>query len=104
MKTLWTSHLDSEDARESFRHRIRASIDVLERQTEILDERLNAIDKIQTGVEIYKQPGWDALQAYYNGCKATIKLIKELNNLDQKDYNNDPRDTVRSDSGRTNSD
>jgi hypothetical protein len=93
MKTAWTAHLDNEEQKELFRNRVHSSKDVLERQTEILDERLKAIDKIQTGVEIYKQPGWDALQAYYNGCKATLKLIKQLNDLDQKDYN-DPRDST----------
>jgi len=85
MKTIWTSNLTDQEDKERFERLVRSSKPVLNRLDEVLNERMKAIEQIQTGVEIYKQPGWDALLAYYNGSKATIKLLKNIINLDQKD-------------------
>lgn len=89
----WTSHLKDQEERDRFQRLVLSAKPVLERLSELLDERNKAIDVIETGVEKYKQPGWDAIQAHYNGEKATIKYIKKLINLDQRETN-DPRNTV----------
>lgn len=88
MISQWTTHLKDPQDKERFEASVQSSRHVFERLTEMLDDRLAAIEQIQTGVDIYKQPGWDALQAYYNGSKATIKLVKNLINLDQKELYN----------------
>jgi len=84
MKTIWTQGLDQED-KERFERVILGAKSVLRRLDEIIDQRLKAIDSLETGIEKYTQPGWDAIQAHYNGEKASIKYIKNLINLDQKD-------------------
>lgn len=92
MKTTWTSHLNDSEDKERFERTVLGSKSVLRRIDEICQERLKAIDSIETGVEKYKQPGWDAIQAHYNGEKASIKFIRNLINLDQKEIEHDPRD------------
>lgn len=90
MKTIWTSHLNDPEDKERFERTVLGSKVVLRRIDEICLERLKAIDSIDTGVEKYKQPGWDAIQAHYNGEKASIKFIRNLINLDQKEITYDP--------------
>lgn len=85
MKTMWTSHLQDQEDKERFERAVRSARPAFERLDEILNERLKAIDAIDTGVEKYKQPGWDAIQAHYNGEKASVKYIKNLINFDQKE-------------------
>lgn len=95
MKTIWTSHLDSEEEKERFRKKIRSSRSVLERINEILDLRLKAINSIETGVEIYTKPGWEALLVHYNTEKGVLNWVKNLINLDQEGKNNDRESSGR---------
>lgn len=85
MKIQWTSHLNTDEEKENFRSFIKGSKEVLDREKTIISERLKAIDAIETSVEKYKQPGWDAIQAHYNGEKAAIKWVLQLIDLDQED-------------------
>lgn len=84
MKTLWTQHLKTEDERKNFKQTVLNSRSTLERLNEIIDARLRTINSIETGVDIYTKPGWDALLAHYNGEKATLTWVKTLTNLDQE--------------------
>lgn len=84
MKTLWTQHLKTEDERKNFKQTVLNSRSTLERLNEIIDARLRTINSIETGVDIYTKPGWDALLAHYNGEKATLTWVKNLTNLDQE--------------------
>jgi hypothetical protein len=84
MKIQWTAHLKDEEAKERFQRNILAAKPVLERLDFLLAERQKAIDTIETGVEKYIQPGWSAIQAHYNGEKASIRYIRNLINLDQE--------------------
>lgn len=86
MKIQWTSHLKTDDEKERFERQILSSSAVLERLMELLEDREKAINSIETGVEKYTQPGWDAIQAHYNGEKASLKYIKNLINLDKQEY------------------
>jgi hypothetical protein len=89
MKIQWTAHLQTDEEKEQFRRQIIAAKPVLERLESLLNERQKAIDTIETGVEKYFQPGWSAVQAHYNGERASIKYIKNLLTLDHKDTRND---------------
>jgi hypothetical protein len=85
MKIQWIAHLKDEDAKERFEKQIRSAKPVLERLQYLLEQRRKAIDTIETGVDKYIQPGWSAIQAHYNGEKASIKYILNLLNLDQEE-------------------
>lgn len=84
MKTLWTQHLDTEEDKERFRKIVRSSKTTLDRLKEILDEKLKVLNSIETGVDIYTKPGWEALLVHYNSEKGIINWVKELINLDQE--------------------
>jgi hypothetical protein len=84
MKIQWTAHIKDDDAKERFEKQILASKPVLERLRYLLEERRKAIESIETGVEKYIQPGWSAVQAHYNGERASIKYILNLIDLDQE--------------------
>lgn len=84
MKIQWTSNLKTEEEKERFQRQILAAKPVLERLDFLLNERSKAIDSIESGVEKYIQPGWSAIQAHYNGEKASLKYIRNLINLDQE--------------------
>lgn len=85
MKIQWTAHLKTEEEKERFQKQILAAKPVLDRLEFLLNERHKAIEAIETGVEKYIQPGWSAIQAHYNGEKASIKYIRNLINLDQRE-------------------
>jgi hypothetical protein len=85
MKTQWTSHIKDEDEKDRFQKQIMAAKPVLERLSTLLDHRQAAIESIEVGVDKYIQPGWSAIQAHYNGEKASIRYIKNLLNLDQRE-------------------
>lgn len=87
MKTVWTQHLDTEEDKNRFRSSVRSSKDVLDRLKEILDGRVKAINSIETGVDIYTKPGWEALLVHYNSEKGCLKWIQDLINLDQEGTN-----------------
>jgi hypothetical protein len=88
MKIQWTSNLKTEEEKEKFQKQVMAAKPVLERLNFLLDERQKAIDSIEAGVEKYIQPGWSAIQAHYNGEKASIRYVKNLINLDHKETTN----------------
>jgi superfamily I DNA and/or RNA helicase len=95
MYTIWTSHLDEEATKDRFRMSVSAAKTILDRLKDIISEREQVINSIETGVEIYSKPGWDALLAHYNGEKAALKFIKKLIDLDQqKETFNDRRYTA----------
>lgn len=85
MKTIWTSHLKDQPEVDRFKQVVKNSKSTLDRQTQIIDSRINAINSIEMGVDIYTKPGWDALQAHYNGEKAALTWVKRLIDLNQED-------------------
>ena len=85
MKIQWTSHLTDETDKERFKNKVISAKSVLKRELELIEAREQAINSIETGIEIYKQPGWEGLLSHYNGEKAALKYIKNLITLDQGD-------------------
>ena len=94
MYSIWTQHLDEEATKDRFRMSVSASKSILDRLKDIIDERFKVIESIETGVDIYTKPGWDAILAHYNGEKAALKFVHKLIDLDQqKETFNDRRFT-----------
>ena len=85
MKTIWTSHLKDQTEIDRFKQVVKSSKGTLDRQLQIIDSRIKAINSIEMGVDIYTKPGWDALQAHYNGEKAALTWVKRLIDLDQEE-------------------
>lgn len=84
MYRQWTSHLKTDEEKKKFEKAVQSSRLVFERLLELIQEREAAINSIETGVEIFKQPGWDGALAHYGGEKASLRYVKNLINLDQQ--------------------
>lgn len=85
MYSVWTKHLRDERHKEEFRQSVRGSKQVLERLGEILDDMDKEINSKELSTDVYDKPNWDYRQAHTNGMRSSIKMIKQLINLDQKD-------------------
>lgn len=81
----WTSNLKDPAEKERFEKHIKSAKAVLDRQSEIINDRLKAIELVENGIEIYKQPGWEALLVKYNTERATLKWVLNLITLDHKE-------------------
>ena len=84
MKTIWTSNLKTDDEKERFKRSLLASRSVFDRLTQIIEDKERVINSMETGVEIYERPGWEALMVHYNSEKGVYQWLKELINLDPK--------------------
>lgn len=81
----WTNHLKDQEEKERFKRHIFNSRSVLERQNAMLDDLEKEQDLFETSREQYKNPAWAALQADGNGFRRALRLVKKINNLDQKE-------------------
>lgn len=81
MKNLpvaWTKHLKSQKEREDFEKVVRNSTLVLSRLKEILEERLDTIDRMELSHEAYENPAWAYKQAFWNGDRKGLTRALEL--------------------------
>jgi hypothetical protein len=81
----WTSNLKSDDEIKRFKSSLEGSRTILERLTQIIEETEASLQSDEFNVRSYDNPSWAYKQAFYNGAKAQLKLIKKLINPDQGD-------------------
>ena len=81
MLTRWTQHLKDPEAKAEFEKFLKGSKQILDRQTQILEEAEEALNRVERNVDTYDKPNWDYRQAHFNGYRACLHLIKRLNDL-----------------------
>lgn len=81
----WTNHLKDPDEKERFRKYLLGSKVILERQTQMVQDKEEELDQLETDKDQYNCPSWAALQADRNGFRRALRWIKKINNLDQKE-------------------
>lgn len=74
----WTKHLKDEKGKGEFEALLRNSTITLGRLREILEEKLEALERSETKVEHYNVANWAYMQADVIGSKRTLKNILEL--------------------------
>lgn len=79
----WTSHLKEPQEVERFKSSLKGSSVILERLTKIIEETEASIETYEFDAKAYDNPSWAYKQAFYNGAKAQLKLIKKLISPDQ---------------------
>lgn len=84
MYTRWTSHLNTDEEKESFRREIYSAKGVLERLAQIVNEDEEALDRSETDQRIYDSPNWDYRQAHKNGNRQYMRAVRLLTDLDQQ--------------------
>lgn len=84
MYTKWTSHLTDPDDKARFQNSVLGSKPVLKRLTQLIDEDVSKLEKVETNVAAFDLPNWEYRQAFYNGSKAAYNALKKLIDLDQQ--------------------
>lgn len=84
MLVAWTKHLKDIQEKEEFQSQIIGAKPVLDRLKQILTEEEAQIDRSEMDIKIFDQPNWAERQAYKNGCRAMLSILKRLVDLDQQ--------------------
>ena len=84
MYTAWTKHIKEEKAKEDFINEVKSSRKVLWRLQQLLDEEENAVDRSELDIKTFDLPNWENRQAYKNGYRASLRMLKKLIDLDQQ--------------------
>ena len=84
MYTRWTSHLPTEEEKESFKLEVYSAKRVLERLTQMVNEDEELLDRSEQDQRIYEVPNWDYRQAHKNGNSQYMHAVRLLTDLDQQ--------------------
>jgi hypothetical protein len=84
MYTKWTQHLKDEEEKARFENTILSSKKVLDRLIQILDEEEQALDRSELDIKSFDHPGWAYKQAFKNGYRSSLGVLKKLIDLDQQ--------------------
>lgn len=84
MITAWTKHIKDPEEKAKFELSLIHSRWILDRQTEILQEMWDSLERDEISPRAYDKPNWGPRQAHCNGFKQCLEMIKNLNNLDQR--------------------
>lgn len=74
----WTSNLQTEDEINNFRKQVFSAKPVLDRITQLLNEKEASLDKSEINPDTYTNPSWPYLQAYKNGVRAACSDLRLL--------------------------
>lgn len=85
MITAWTKHLKTEEDKQKFEKSVKSAKHVLDRLTQILTDAETELNSTEISAKNYDVPNWDYKQAHVNGQKSTLRTVKRLINLDQKE-------------------
>lgn len=88
MITAWFTHLETEKEQEQFKKTVESSKPVLDRLNTMIDRELTGLEDSETNPKFYDTPNWDYKQAYSNGFKAGLKMVKTITTLDHKETTN----------------
>lgn len=84
MLTIWTKNLKTTEEQDNFNNQLLGARPVLERLTELLEEKETELGRVERSKSVYANPNWAYLQAHQNGCASMLASIKDLINLDQQ--------------------
>ncbi len=83
MYTGWTAHLKEEE-KDAFQNRVWRSKDVLDRVNQLIESEIKAIDDTERDPKAYDNPSWPYKQAFKNGMRSGLSIIKQLVDLDKQ--------------------
>lgn len=74
----WTRHLKTAKERDSFSALVVNSRQLLERLKDIVDDKIDGIERAEISSETYSNPAYASWQAHQNGRRASLKDIRRL--------------------------
>ena len=87
MYEIWTKHLKTEEEKENFKEGLKRCGWVFDRLKELIDEREQDLDDIETSLAAYDNANWAYRQAHKNGYRSHMKRMKKLLTFDHKEKN-----------------
>lgn len=81
LSNLWVKHLRSPEDIEALNKAILGSTVLRNRLSEIIKEKLQALDNAECSVSDYDNPSWSHKQAHRNGQKASLVEVLKLIDL-----------------------
>lgn len=84
MFTIWTKNLKTEQDREQFKNQLLSAQPVLDRLTELLNEKENELGRSERTMLVYDSPSWAYQQAHRNGYASALSAMKTLIDLDRQ--------------------
>lgn len=76
--SLWTQHLKDDKAKEDFEKILRNSTITLGRLREILEKRLDSLERTEVNSKAYDNPNWPYKMADFIGMKRALRNILDL--------------------------
>lgn len=84
MYSVWTKHLANEKDKDDFKRTLQGSRTVLNRLKAIMDEDENSLTKNEISPKVFEDPNWAYKQAYANGYRSCLRLMKTLVDIDNQ--------------------
>lgn len=81
MISKWTDHLRDQEEKERFKAEVLASRRVFERLEQMLTEEEANLGEKEISVKAFEVPNWPYLQAYQNGYRKSLSLVRKIINL-----------------------
>ena len=78
LNLVWTKHIKDVEERTRFESNLRNNTLLLGRLRDILQDKLDSLDKEEVSSEDYDSPSWAFKQANRLGRKAEIKSLMDL--------------------------
>lgn len=74
----WLKNINDAKQRQAFEQQILADKQILERLDEILSELAQELETKELGLNQFENPNWAYEQAFRNGQRSSIQLMKTL--------------------------
>lgn len=84
MISKWTQHLKDQSEKDDFEKFLRNSKIILDRLDQMFSEEISAAEDADVSIKSFDSPNWAEKQAYRNGYKASLKLLKTIIDLDHQ--------------------
>lgn len=83
MITAWTKHLNDEE-KQRFENKILSAKEVLDRLTVLISEEEKQLSLSETSLKDFDLPNWEYRQAFKNGYRSCLNVMRRLVDLDQQ--------------------
>jgi hypothetical protein len=74
----WTKHLKTQQEKDKFSSLVVNNRILLGRLLEVIDEKLDVLERAESNQETYQNPAYASWQAHVNGKRASLKEVRRL--------------------------
>jgi len=78
LSTEWSKHLKTQAERKEFERSVMGASHVLERLAQLIDEKMEGLDRAELSPSSYDNPSWAYKQSHMNGHRNGLTEVKKL--------------------------